>query len=110
MKKYAILYMSEEIFPSDGNSEESSSNFQFTRHGPFRILGVAYTIWREHCRGAEGHAGGWMWFRGSWEGKRGHPSIALVVALCVPLDRRKVLQTINFAEVRFWISKGVSER
>lgn len=66
---------------SHRNSEESSSNFRFMRLGPFRILGEAYATWRELCRGAEGHAGGWMWFRGSWEGKWGHPSMALLWSL-----------------------------
>lgn len=43
-----------------------------------------------------------MWLEGSWEGKRGHLSMALVVALCVALDYRKVARTINLAEARFW--------
>lgn len=69
----------------------------------FRILGEAYATWREFRRDAEGHAGGWMWLEGSWEGKRGHLSMALVVALCVPLlNHRKVARTINLAEARFW--------
>ncbi|KYN35617.1 hypothetical protein ALC56_10177 [Trachymyrmex septentrionalis] len=54
--------------------------------GLFRILGEeVYATWREFHRNAEGHAEGWMWFEGSWEGKRGHLSMALCGRpICVP--------------------------
>jgi len=74
--KYSVLYILE--------TRKKSSNFRGLR-GSIQILGEVYATWREfRNRDAEGHAEGWMWFKGSWEGKRGHLSMVLVVALCVP--------------------------
>lgn len=93
--------------------ESGSSNFRFTGARPtFRILGEAYATWREPRRGAEGHAGGWMWFRGSWEGKRGHPSMGSRGGLyaCRWTFARWRRRLIPRREHGSWLAKGLAGR